>query len=152
MGRVAEFFREQSITLDGQKKVKMLSLDRQFQDMEAERDSLKTENLSLKAQVNPLQREVDRLKNQVEQNKPKAHSLLNTVTVDLLKLIANNPNFVVPNLFDHMGLTQLELDYHLDILKEQKLISLSSVSTRGARYHATPLGRKYLMETPKDRI
>ena len=69
MGRIADFFREQSITLDGQKKTKMLSLDLQFEEMEAEITVLKSENLSLKAQVNPLQREVDRFKQKIEQGK-----------------------------------------------------------------------------------
>lgn len=72
MARLADFFREQSITLDGQKKTKMLALDRQFDDMETERNSLKAENLKLKSQVNPLQRDVDRLKQQIQEMKDEA--------------------------------------------------------------------------------
>ncbi len=72
MGRLADFFREQSIALAGQQKVKMLSLDREFEDMAAERDALKTENLHLKAEVNPLKRDIERMQNEVQRAKAAA--------------------------------------------------------------------------------
>lgn len=102
MGRFADFFREQSITLDGQKKVKMLSLDREFEDVEAERDRLKAENLHLRAQVKPLERDVDRLKERVEKKETDG---LDELTENMLLVIANNPDLSQDHLFAHFKLS-----------------------------------------------
>lgn len=146
MGRVADFFREQNIPLAQQQRAKMVSLDGEIEELEAKVQILETENLHLKAEVNPLKREVERLKNQVEQKKTPTHVALNAVTEVLLKLIANNPKYVVGNLFDSMGLSQAQLDHHLDILKARDFIIVVSTGRRGPTYNATPTGRKYLVD------
>src|SRR6267154_3786544 len=139
MGKFADFFREQSITLDGQKKVKMLSLDREFEEMKAERDRLKTENLHLRAQVEPLQRDVDRLKERVEQNKT---SELDELTEKMLQVIANNPELSKDELFSHFNLSEAKGDYHLDILRGKKFALYANYLTHSHR--ATADGRAYL--------
>ena len=144
MGRVADFFREQSIILDGQKKVKMLSLDRQFEDMESERDSLKTENLSLKAQVNPLQREVDRLKNQINSSAAQ-NARLDEMSEKLLAKLANSDNDTTKDmLITHFQLSKAKGDYHFDILRENNFARLRVVISDSSYWLVTSNGRAYL--------
>lgn len=78
MGRVSDFIREQGITLDGQKRTKMLALDDKVTAIEQERDALKAENLELRAQVKPLERENERLKERVKEQvaQPKEKSVV----------------------------------------------------------------------------
>jgi len=64
MGRVADALR--GVSMPEQTRRKVVSLDQEFSDVEAEIQSLKAENLHLKAQVNPLQREVDQLKERIQ--------------------------------------------------------------------------------------
>lgn len=148
MGKLANFFREQRITLDGQKKTKMLSLDRQFEEMEAERDSLKTENLNLRAQVKPLEREVERLKNQVEQNAAQSRGRLEVISEKMLVLIANGAErrLTKEQVIRQFGLSQAKGDHHFDILSERALITLRVVSQDGSTYGATKIGRQYLAD------
>jgi hypothetical protein len=73
MGRFADALRR--VSMPEQTRRKILSLDEEFSEAEAEMQALKAENLHLKAQVNPLQREVDQLKERVrkaEEQKPNA--------------------------------------------------------------------------------
>ena len=64
MGKIADCIR--GVALPEQKKIKMLALDQEFSDMEAEIKSLKSENLHLQAQVNPLEKKVERLEQQLQ--------------------------------------------------------------------------------------
>ena len=64
MGKIADCIR--GVALPEQKKIKVLALDQEFSDMEAEIKTLKSENLHLRAQVKPLEREIERLKKQME--------------------------------------------------------------------------------------
>jgi len=66
MGSIAVAIR--GIHLPEQNKRKLLSLDQEFVEMEAEIQTLKSENLLLQAKVNPLEREIERLKSQIKKN------------------------------------------------------------------------------------
>lgn len=90
----------------------MLSLDREFEDVEAERDRLKAENLHLRAQVKPLERDVDRLKERVEKKETDG---LDELTENMLLVIANNPDLSQDHLFAHFKLSEAKGAYHLDI-------------------------------------
>lgn len=130
MGWVADLLQE--LPVSAALKIKL-------EKIEAEHEKLKVELQQTQEQNAWLKAEVDRLKGQ-EQDR------LNAVTEVLLKLIANNPGFVVGNLFDHMGLSRGELDHHIDLLRDRDFIFLASTGQRGARYNATPTGRKYLVD------
>lgn len=140
MGRLAEFFREQSIVLDGQKKQKMLSLDRQFVEMETERDRLKAENLSLKAKVNPLEREVERLKQEV-QSKAAHDDSLDEIAVTLLQAIADSdgrmPKYRTGAL---LKMTKAQTNYYFGLLERKKYIYQSAVDDDGELMYATEQG------------
>jgi len=146
MGRLADFFREQTITLAGQQKAKMLSLDRQFEDVESERDSLKTENLNLKAQVKPLEREVERLKNQMEQkNAAQSHGKLDETSEKMLLDVANGSG-VKADVINNAGLSRAKGEHHFDILLKRGLIAQGLQAMGLSFYSATADGRKYLAD------
>jgi len=65
MGKIADAIR--GCALPQQKTTKLLTLDREFEQMESKINVLEAKNLKLQAQVNPLQREIDRLKEQIKQ-------------------------------------------------------------------------------------
>jgi len=140
MGRLADFFREQSITLDGQKKQKMISLDRQFVEMEVERDSLKTENLHLAAKVNPLEREIERLQNQVQKMGSQNHGRLDEIAENILLALANG-EYDRERIFAPLNISKVKGDHLFDVLTERKLVNYEFGMTT-----TTPLGRAYLVK------
>ena len=143
MGRFADFFREQSITLAEQPKSKMLALDREFENLKAERDALKTQNLKLQAQVNPLQRDVERLKAEVEKKSAQESHKLDETSEKMLLQIANGVHDRDPLI---AGLSRAKGEYHLDVLIRSGLIDHSSLGGMGSFYSATPEGRQYLAD------
>jgi DNA-binding MarR family transcriptional regulator len=145
MGKIADFFREQSIVLDGQKKTKMLSLDRQFEDMQAERDSLKAENLNLKAQVNPLQREVERLKNQVQTQGASVHGLEQS-EIDMLIFIGNQKSSTSSDIAEGMGMHSVPVEHFLGRLLKKNYIVQQHVPMLGAMYSLDDKGNAYLVD------
>lgn len=64
MGRVADFFKAQNISLAIQQRQQMLALDREFMEMESQIQELNSQCLKLQAQVHPLEREIERFKQQ----------------------------------------------------------------------------------------
>ena len=64
MGRIADLFAEQRITLPVQRKQQMLARDREDEKLKAKVDTLEADNLKLRAEVNSLKSAVDRLKHQ----------------------------------------------------------------------------------------
>lgn len=125
----------------------MLSLDRQFKEMEAERDSLKAENLDLKAQVNPLQREVDGLKRRIEdaQKKSGGHPLDDIevkLLVELTKVFAAQ---LAEHLAPKVNVSTTKAEYFLGHLSKNDYL-LASYDARGnTRYALGYKGREYLV-------
>lgn len=140
MGRLANFFSEQNIVLDGQKKQKMLSLDRQFVETETERDSLKTENLHLKAQVKPLEREVQRLQDQVKKIGSQDHGRLDELAEKILLALANG-EYDRERIFAPLNISKVKGDHLFDVLADRKLVNYEFGMTT-----PTPLGRAYLVK------
>jgi outer membrane murein-binding lipoprotein Lpp len=140
MGRLADFFREQSIGLAGQQKVKMLSLDREFEDMAAERDALKTENLHLKASVNPLKRDIERMQEQIQRAKAAAETRnekLEEQAEALLVAIAKRFHISRDGGASIIGGSQPEAQYYLGLLKERRFIRYAFGNYRvDGRYEA----------------
>ena len=153
MGRLADFFKEQSVPLAGQQKQKMLSLDREFEEMKTERDTLKAENLHLKAQVNPLQRDIERLKNQIEQLEKEGATAdeqpLDEKAQALLLAIAQQFHISDGGETIIKG-TRALAAYYLGLLKERRLIRYIAANyTVGGRYVATQEGLEYLHKAGK---
>jgi hypothetical protein len=152
MGRFADFFREQSISLPGQQKQKMLSLDKEFVEMEAERDALKTENLHLKAQVNPLHRDIERLKskiNQLEEATTTKESL-DEKALALLSAIAKNFQIARDGGASIINGTPAQAAYYLGVLRQRGLVRYARANyTLDGRYVATQSGLAYLHKIGK---
>jgi hypothetical protein len=154
MGRFADFFREQHITLAGQQKQKMLSLDSEFEQMKAERETLKTENLHLKAQVNPLQRQVDQLRGQIQRAEEKSaadkNQALDDNSVKLLRAIANRFHVSEKGGASIIGGTDAQAEFHLGILRRRRFIKFAGANyTVDGRYVATQEGLEYLHKIGK---
>lgn len=114
------------------------ALKLKLEKIEAEHEKLKTELLQTKEQNAWLKAELERAK-----GKPDAR--LPEITERLLSIIANNPAYVIGNLFDAIRVSRAELDYLLDVLEQRNFIVLAVVGQRGARWSATPEGRQYLV-------
>jgi hypothetical protein len=154
MGRLADFFKEQSVPLAGQQKQKMLSLDREFEEMKAERDALKTENLHLKAQVNPLQRDIERLKDQIKQLEKEGATAdeqpLDEKAQALLLAIAQRFHVSDGGGEAIIKGTRALAAYYLGFLKERRLIRYIAANyTVDGRYVATQEGLEYLHKAGK---
>jgi septal ring factor EnvC (AmiA/AmiB activator) len=148
MGRLADFFREQSISLAGQQKAKMLSLDREFEEIKAERDALKAQNLNLQAEVNPLKRQIERMQDEVERTEADLaarNERLDEKAETLLEAIAQRFNVPRDGGASIINGTSAEARYHLGILRERRLIRYVSANyTNDGRYEATQDGLAYL--------
>jgi len=146
MGRFADFFREQSISLDGQKKAKMLALDSEFEALESKVKILDAENLHLRAEVNPLKREVDGLKNQIERKgAQQSHERLDETSEKILLDVANGPG-VKADVIGNASLSRAKGELHFDILVKRGLLSQGLQAMGLSFYEATPEGRKYLAD------
>ena len=140
MGRLADFFREQSIALDGQKKQKMLSLDREFVDMELRVQTTEAKLLKLAAEVNPLKRDVERLQNEIKQTGSQDHTSLDEVAEKILLAVANG-EYSRERIFSNLNVSKVKGDHLFDILAERRLLIYEFGTTT-----ATPLGRAYLIK------
>lgn len=105
-------------------KRQVLSLDSEFEEMEAERTALRAENLNLQAQVNPLKREVDQLKEQIAREKTRAKPPLDEKAEGLLYAIAHarKGKFDESNAAKAIGGNEAEAVYYLGLLHSRFLI------------------------------
>ena len=146
MGKIIDALKGAGITVDLQKQAKMLALDGDFSDMEAKVKRLEAEILKLEAKVNPLERENERYKQQLEQQRtPAVGNNLDESVTQILITIANHEipkNRIIRNL----NLSQAKGDHYIDILREQKLITISYGGQEGVVYRATPEGRAFLVK------
>jgi predicted RNase H-like nuclease (RuvC/YqgF family) len=154
MGKISEFFAEQSIPLAGEQRKKMVALDRKFVEMETEIQALKTENLHLKAQVNPLQRQVDQLRDEVQRIQEKAtretEQPLDEKALALLLAIAQGFHVAEKGGETIIKGTRALAAYYLGFLKEKRLIRYIAANyTVDGRYAATQEGLKYLHKARK---
>ena len=74
MGRIANIFSGQRITLSLQQQKQMLLLDQEFESLESKVKVLETENLKLRAEINPLKQKVERLQEQVQKGSSAVHA------------------------------------------------------------------------------
>lgn len=147
MGRIADFFREQSIPLAQQQRAKMISLDREVEELESKVKVLETENLHLKAEVNPLKREIERLKNQMESKGASAgvHTLEPT-EIEMMKFIGNRKGCTADDICKGMELHSVPVEHFLGRLLKSKYLDQSHVPMVGAWYALSDKGNAYLVE------
>jgi predicted RNase H-like nuclease (RuvC/YqgF family) len=154
MGRFAEFFKEQSIPLAVQPKQKMLSLDQQFEKMEAQIQILENENLHLKAQVKPLERRIEQLQQQIENMEREAAAAddksLDEKALALLHAIAQGFHVSDKGGETIIKGTRAQAMYYLGLLKERRLIRYITANyTIDGRYQSTQKGLEYLHKRGK---
>jgi chromosome segregation ATPase len=155
MGKLTDFFTEQHIVLAGQNKATMLSLDHQFEELEAERDSLKTENLDLKGQVKALGREVDQLKQRIPEQAGKPISAEKAIHLDeteirLLKYLAVfiPEEMPLPNLRQvsaFLEMNPITAEVVLKKLEKQKLVFFNGSGSQWL-YGLAEDGKQYLVD------
>jgi hypothetical protein len=148
MGRVADFFREQSIPLAQQQRAKMVSLDRQVEELESKVQILETENLHLKAEVNPLKQRIKRLEQQVEQKPASAavHSLEPT-EIEMMKFIGDKRSTPSADIQKVMGLHSVAAEHFLArLLKAGYLHQQSGYGITAAHYSLSDKGNAYLID------
>lgn len=141
MGRVSDFFHDNNVPLDGQKRTKMVALDRQCEDIESERDRLKTENLHLQAKVNPLERENERLQQQLQEKASPSLSLDQTKE-EMLRVLNKHPDSPTVDMAKTFDMTKEGVKFHLDLMKKAGLVD--SYYDDGETWHLEHGGRAYL--------
>ena len=78
MGKIADATR--NLTMSTQQRRKVLTLDKEFDSLEAKVNELESEKLHLEKEVNPLKREVERLKKQVKEKSTKENFTFDAAT------------------------------------------------------------------------
>jgi len=149
MGRLANFFSEQSIPLAEQPKRKMLSLDQQFENMETKIQTLETENLHLNAQVKPLERRIEQLQQQIESMEKTATAAddksLDEKAVALLSAIANGFHVSERGGETIIQGTRAQSIRYLGLLKQRRFVKYVAANyTVDGRYQVTQDGLEYL--------
>ena len=117
MGKIADAIR--GAPLPEQNRKKLLALDQEFVNMEAEIQALNSKNLHLQAQVNPLEREVQRLKNEIEKNATHDQDRLDELSEKILIVVANSNMPIREKIIQHLQLSQAKGELHFDILEEK---------------------------------
>lgn len=102
MGRIANIFSGQHITLSLQQQKQMLLLDQEFEALESKVKVLEAENLKLRAEVNPLKQKVDRLQKQVQEGGSDVHPS------NSLDGAARRYKALLGDVCDHCGSEQLK--------------------------------------------
>jgi DNA-binding MarR family transcriptional regulator/DNA-directed RNA polymerase subunit RPC12/RpoP len=144
MGKIADFFREQSIPLAQQQRARVISLDEECEATKTERDTLRTENLKLRAEVNPLRREVERLRNQLENNAAPIHQLEHT-EIGMMKFIGDKRSITSGDIQTGMSIHSVPVEHYLGRLSKAGYIEAQHVPMVGAMYSLTDKGNAYLV-------
>ena len=144
MGKIADAIRSMSISLPQQDKKKLLTLDREFAEMESKIQTLETQNLHLQAKVNPLEREVQGLKKEKEKNAAQSHGRLDDLSEKILIEVANSSSVASEQLIQHLEISPAKGNHHFDILEERQFVRAVGGSSEGTEFVATTEGRKYL--------
>jgi DNA-binding PadR family transcriptional regulator len=146
VGKVADFFRDQSVPLGQQQKAKMLSLDREFVELESKVRILEADNLKLRAEVNPLKKEVGRLENKVQQkDAPLAHNPDET-EIEVMKFIGDKRSTTASDIQSGLKIHSVVTEHCLGRLLKSDFIEQSRVPLVGAMYSLTNRGNAYLVE------
>ena len=130
----------------------MLTLDREFEDMEAKIQVLESEKLHLQSEVGPLKRQVDQLQEKIQRIEAKAAATvrkpLEEKAEKLLLAIANSGNFPDRNVPATIGSAKrAEADYYIGVLRNRHYIKSPFNYTAHTTTHvATHSGLEYLHE------
>jgi hypothetical protein len=148
VGKLADFFNAQGITLPVQQKQQMLALDKEFESLEFKLTRLEAENLKLRAEVNPLKQEVEKLKNKVEKSGVHDSPTLDEIEVKILRLLSSlrsgaNAVTVAANL----KISPTKADYYLERMERAKFIhGAHFYNDTPTEYSLIQLGREYLVK------
>jgi hypothetical protein len=145
VGKIADAIRGMALPI--QNKTKLLTLDDEFSEMEAEIQTLKAQNLSLQAKVNPLEREIQRLKDDIKKYAASTdHDKLDRWLEKILIEIANHGPLTREHQTKPPRLSTARLAHYFDILVEKGFIEIVPplFKRKGTWFAATVKGRKYL--------
>jgi len=143
MGKIADAIR--GIPLAQQKQTQLLTLDREFEQMESKIQSLEAENLKLRAQVNPLQRDVDRLKNQLEQQQSSSHKQpLDKESEGIIELLAKSDSrMYVEEISEHLKIHPTKAKHLLNQLVEHGYVYVGYSIGSPPVYSLAEAGQEY---------
>ena len=129
---------------------KYMILEDKLESSSQKNEALAAENQSLKTQLDQAKQEIKRLEEiaeiSAENNGPEE---LDEVKKQILKtLFAAQDYLTIPDLVRQLGQQDGIIQYHIDSLKDEKLITHGPIFINSpATYDLTKLGRQYVVET-----
>ena len=145
MGRVADFFSAQGITLAIQQKQQMLALDKQFEAFESQVKVLQSENLKLRAEIEPLKKQVDGLKQEIEKQRSPDHKLEQS-EIDIMRFIGNKRGATSSDIQNGIGIHSVAAEHYLGRLRKSGYLDEQKVPMIGAWYSLSDKGNAFLMD------
>lgn len=133
----------------GLKDDEMSALQRELNSIITENVNFKLENEQLKESINLAQEEIQRL-NEIISSNDEASSLqeLDEIKKRIIKLFfdSNNP-FSISNLAKQLDISESLTEYHIDALKELKLVSYGPMRINSpGTFKINEQGRKFYVE------
>jgi len=144
MGKIANLFNEQKISLPIEQRKQMLALDREFDELESKVTTLNSECLHLRAQVEPLKKQVERLQHQLEKQGTGDHDLEQN-EIEMMKFIGNKQG-TSKDIREGMNLHPVTAEHYLGKLLKAGYLEQSQVPMVGAWYALTDKGNAYLVK------
>src|SRR5262245_55188688 len=139
MGKIADAI--SNWTLPQEQKRQLLSLDREFLQMETKIQALEAENLKLQAKAKPLEREVQRLKEAAHKQETHAVARLDEMAEKALIMIVQASELMDTQVFSTLGLSKGRGQLAFDQLKERGYAEPVSAYGDGMIYVARAKGR-----------
>lgn len=123
-GRVSGVLNAMGFHIGQEQKRQILTLDREFEEMESKIKVLEAEKLSLQAKVHPLEEKIKRLQEQVkEKSAAQSHERLDEVSEKILIAVVNGADRV--QAIARANISKAKGDYLFDILYERNFVEFS---------------------------
>ena len=133
----------------GLKDDELAAMQRELSSVIDSYSNLESENKQLKISLDTAHQEVDRLNEIIKAStESQSNEKLDEVKENILKTFFNvNGHAGIAHLSSHLSIDKGLVQYHIDILKENKLIDLGPLMINSpATYKLSKAGRKYVVE------
>jgi len=133
----------------GLKDDEMAAIDRELTSLMSEHSQLKSENKDLNVSLNAANKEIGRLEKIIDSTAvSQRESELDDVKKNILKaLFEANSHATVSHLSAHFGIKESLVQYHIDDLKDKKLINFGPIRINSPiPYEISRAGRKHVVE------
>ncbi len=133
----------------GLKDDEIAAMHRELSSLLSEHSNLQTQNEQLNTSLNTANQEIERLQKIIDTAaESQGGEKLDEVKENILKaLFESNNNASIKQLAQHFQLQESVVDYHIDFLKEQKLIKHGTLRmNHPITYEISKDGRKYVIE------